>query len=229
MIGLFISFLSMLFALILGAHTNFIEIQFTFWLVVGLMLVFTRINAEKNRVILKTGLRRHHSGSREPVFSRIQKAGIAVIVSVFLINFLASSLTTLSIAGKQNSSYWSNEYGFYDIERADDREFRWLDRNASIVLEKEGNYLNISVQNGNLSDDDKINRIRFFIDNLQVGFINLSDDSWYNVKLKIPDFTQKRITLTVVSSRSWVPKELGLSSDTRELAIKTGEIVFSDD
>ena len=227
-IGLFISFLSMLFALILGAHTNFLEIQFTFWLIIGLMMVFIRLNTGKYINDLNAVLEGDYPGSREGIFSKIQKAGIAVIVLIFAVSFISASLTTLSIAGKQNSSYWSNEYGFYQVERAGDREFRWLNKNASTVLGREGSYLNFSVQDGNLSEDDKPNKVRFFIDNLQVGSVNLGDDSWYNVKLEIPEYAQERITLTIVSSRSWVPKELGLSSDTRELAIKIGAITFTD-
>lgn len=60
--------------------------------------------------------------------------------------------------------------------------------------------------------------------------IKLEDDSWYNLKLDIPKFagneSGNRFTLTIVVSRSRVPKELGVNNDTRVIGLRIGEISF---
>ena len=76
----------------------------------------------------------------------------------------------------------------------------------------------------------KPNIIKFYIDNLFVKEIKLGDDSWYNLKVDIPKFAGNgfgnRLTLTIVSSRSWVPKKLGINRDTRVLGVIVGGITF---
>jgi hypothetical protein len=65
---------------------------------------------------------------------------------------------------------------------------------------------------------------------LLVKKIKLKDNSWYNLKLDIPKFAgsvfDNRFTLTIVVSRSWVPKELGINNDTRVIGLRIGEISF---
>jgi hypothetical protein len=83
------------------------------------------------------------------------------------------------------------------------------------VIEKQGTEIVIPLQDINPAGYSKPLKVKAYIDNYFAGSIKLVDDSWYNLNLKIPDFTGKRITLTLVSSRSWVPKEIGLKYDTR--------------
>ena len=60
--------------------------------------------------------------------------------------------------------------------------------------------------------------------------IKLEDDSWYNLKLDVPKFAgsvfDNRFTLTIVVSRSWIPKELGINNGKRVIGLRIGEISF---
>ncbi len=66
------------------------------------------------------------------------------------------------------------------------------------------------------------------MDNLLVKKVKLEYNRWTDVQIDIPDFTKDRFTLTLVLSRSWIPKEIGLNFDTRELGIRVGEYRFID-
>ncbi|GAH27225.1 unnamed protein product [marine sediment metagenome] len=70
--------------------------------------------------------------------------------------------------------------------------------------------------------------IKIFVDNLLVKKVKMEHDKWTDVQIDIPYFTKNRFTLTLTFSRSWVPKEIGLTPDTRELGIRVGEYRFID-
>jgi len=70
--------------------------------------------------------------------------------------------------------------------------------------------------------------VKIFVDNILVKKVNIEHDKWTDVQIDIPDFTKDRSTLTLVLSRSWIPKEIGLNPDTRELGIRVGEYRFID-
>jgi hypothetical protein len=245
--GLFTSFITMLAMQFFGPFTNFMEIQFTFWLIVSLMMTYMKISQENYSPELQTNVNSGEilSDARNPAgigrgagrqfslwltdnlnFSLRQKISLIIITLIFTGSLLLSSLTDLSIAANQNEEKWSNNYGFSSVEKIQGKKYRWTAADASEVLKKEGAELIIPVQNGYPGKNIKPIIVKFYIDNLLVKKINVEDDSWYNVSLKIPEFVNKRFTLTIVNSRTWVPKELGLNNDTRELGIRVGEFQF---
>ncbi|MCL5072368.1 MAG: hypothetical protein M1308_15985, partial [Actinobacteria bacterium] len=230
-----------------GPFTNFMEVQFTFWLIVSLMITYVKINQEssgpgpqtnagtgeilkddKNQNRASKGISRYLPLSLNDKlnFSLGQKISLTIIVLIFIGSLLASSLTGLSITVTQDEENWSNNYGFSSVEKIQDKKYRWTLADASEVLDKEGTELIIPVQDGYPGVIKEPLVIKFYIDNLLIKKIKVEDDSWYNVDLKIPKFTNKRFTLTIVNSRTWVPKELGLNNDTRELGVKVGEYKF---
>ena len=98
---------------------------------------------------------------------------------------------------------------------------------STIIPEKKGNYLIIPMQDYTPEKISSRNTVAIFIDNLAVKKVKLEDSNkWYNIKVPIPAFTQQRLTLTIVSSRSWTPAGVGLNPDTRELAAIVGEFSF---
>jgi len=245
--GLFASFITMLAVQFFGPFTNFMEIQFTFWLIVSLMITYIKISQESSSSDLQTNADSGEilKGDRNPTniggggsrksplwlsdrlnLSLRQKISLAVIALVFAGSLLASSLADLSIAATQDEENWSNNYGFYDVAKMEGKKYRWIAADASEVLDKEGTELMIPVQDGYPGENKEPVVIKFYIDNLLVKKIKVEDDSWYNVNLKIPKFVNTRFTLTIVNSRTWVPKEVGLNNDTRELGIRVGEYKF---
>ena len=243
--GLFISFISMLIIQIFGPHTNFFEIQFIFWTIIGLILVFLKITqyelqyeSQYESDININGKKVNYSEiwnilkiiklQKSTSLSKIQIVGLSIILLVFTISLFKSSVTTLSIAAKQDKNNWENEYGFYRYEVFKGKKVRWIAIDASTIIKKEGMIISFLMQDINPLGIKKPNNVKVYIDNYLAGSVKLKDDSWYNLKMKVPSFTTDRITLTIVSSYSWVPKELGITNDTRELAISIGEITFSD-
>ena len=229
----------MLLAQIFGPHTNFIEVQFTFWLVISLFVVFIKVSEAdiKEDIRMKAGELKYF----KPFFAistdthwRLniyQKVSLGLIILIFTASFFSASITNLSIAGKQNSCYWLNEYGVYKQESIQGRRARWIAPDASTVInEKKGKFLIIPIQDYTPVKLDKKNTVKIFVDNLFVEKYRLEESNkWYYIKVRIPDFTQSRFTITIVSSRGWVPKEVGLNNDTRELAAIVGEFEFSNE
>jgi len=227
--GLVISFFTMLLALIFGPHTNFIEVQFTFWLVISLFVVFIKVSEADELKYFKPFFAISTDMHRR--LNIYQKVSLGLIILIFTVSFFSASITNLSIAGKQNSCYWLNEYGFYKQGSIQDRRARWIAPEASTVInEKKGKFLIIPIQDYTPIELDKKNTVKIFVDNLLIEKYRLEESNkWYYIKVRIPDFTQSRFTLTIVSSRSWVPKEVGLNYDTRELAAIIGEFEFSNE
>jgi O-antigen ligase len=235
LIGLFISFLCMLVIQFFGPHTNFTEIQMTFWLIIGLMMAYIKLSVYNT----KTPGNDYNLIENFPKVLRLQRSlkldlkntiSIIIIVLIFTISFSISSLTGLSIAVKQDRDFWANNYGFYNFDKLQGKKVRWIADDASIVLEKKGSAIIIPLQDYYPIKNSKPNIVKFYIDNLLIKKIKLEDDSWYNLKLDIPKFAGNefgnRFTLTIVVSRSWVPKELGINRDTRVIGLRIGEISF---
>ncbi|MCD4670147.1 MAG: O-antigen ligase family protein [Actinomycetia bacterium] len=237
LIGLFMSFSSMLIALIFGPHTNFIEIQFTFWLIIGLMISFIKVqNSSGNeRGTVCRGLsqidneRYYNRTMNIPGSGVAGKISFIVLIIIFTISFAISSITTLSINVKQNTFRTNaNNYGFYGKEVIEGKEVEWISIDASKVLEKQSYTLNIPVKDCIPVDRSKPITMKIYIDNLLVKKVKIDGDLWHDIKVDIPKFTGEKFTLTISTSDSWTPKEMGINNDTREIGVMIGEIVFLD-
>jgi len=263
-VGFFISFVSMIAAQFFGPHTNFTEIQFTFWLIIGLMLTYIKVkeNSESisiekdyskilNNEIREDNILKNKSGSGKEnqgqlinkvktaskkikalnigskvKFDLVQKISLVVIILIFTVSFFVSSFSNLSINVKQNLYGWENKYGFYEEEISEDKKFRWTNVDASESIEKKGSSMVIPLRAGNPDIYKRAVFARIYVDNFLVKVIRLKDDNWHDIELNLPNIKREEITLTTAISRSWVPKEWGVSNDTRELGIAVGEIKF---
>jgi len=228
--ALFISFISMLVGQIFGPHTNFDEIQFTLWLVIGLMIAYIKLK--------QTGFKERSKPLQ--IFKRIrfglgEKISLSVIVLVFISSMVVSSATTLSINVGQNlydikGNYkgWENSYGFYKVETIEDETFRWTGIDASEVVEKKGDKMIIPMKDAIPIEPQKPLSVNIFVNNLLVEKTELEYNKWTDVQIDIPDSAKDMFTLTLTFSRSWVPKEIGITPDARELGIRVGEYRFVD-
>ena len=232
-LGLFLSFLSMLVALFFGPHTNFNEIQLSFWLVIGLMVTFIRIIDLKDNdsnMVIEYSLVQDKQNSYSIINRRqiaFNKIGFFTIIFIFSASFLYSSFIPLSInVNQKNFRMNQNEYGFYGKEVIDGKEVEWIDIDASKVFEKHGNIITIPFKD-NIPIDRKFPIfIRFYVDNKLVRLLKVNDNNWHNVNIRIPDFVGDRFTLTIACSDSWSPKVLKINNDSRELGLLIGEIEF---
>ena len=230
LVALFISFISMLVGQIFGPHTNFDEVQLTFWLIIGLMIAYVKLK----QIGFKRQFRPLQISGRLK-FGLSEKISLVIIVLIFTFSLVISSVTTLSINVSQNlydikGGYrgWENKYGFYKEETIDGETFRWTSIDASEVVEKKGNKMIIPMKDAIPIEPEKPLAVKIFVDNLLVKKVSIEHDKWTDVRIDIPDFTRDRFTLTLTFNRSWSPKGIGLNPDTRELGIRVGEYRFID-
>ena len=227
--GFFISFISMAVLLFFGPHTNFNEIQFSFWLIIGLALTFIKVSEQKfpnsnyNKAVNCKG---SLNTTRRIGLDLYQKISLILIILIFCSNFLISSWTALSINIRQNKVGWENYYGFYDEEIIDGRGIRWTSIDAIQVIEKGGEKLIVPVKDSDPSGHLLPLFIRFYVNNTPVKMVKITDNQWHDIEIDLSKYPGEKFTFTIACSRSWVPKERGLSNDTRELGIMTGEFIF---
>ena len=241
LLGFFISFITMLIILFFGPHTNFIEIQFTFWIIISFIIVYIKI--EQIKKLDETEF------SRKPLildnnlkFTLGQKISLVLLILIFFSSYTINSLTSLSIASAQDRGVFDNGkqqsravYGFYKYEKVNQKKVRWTSIDASEVLMKKGNVLIIPIQDAYPKINQKSIKppkpliVKIYIDNLLVKTIKLENNLWYDVKVMIPNFTISKFTLTLVMNRDWVPQAIGLNQDTRGLGARVGEYKFEND
>jgi len=228
LISLSVSFIAMLAGLIFGPHTNFDEIQLTFWLVIGLMIAYVKVQQINSRGNIKT-----LKISNCIRFSLREKLSLSFILFIFFSVFLFNSLTTLSINVNQNlydrkGNYvgWQNNYGFYKEEISKEGPFSWAAQDASTVIEKKGDKIIVPIKDAYPEEPDKELSVKIFIDNLLVEKTALDYNKWDNIEIDIPQMVKDHFTLTLVFNRSWSPKELGINNDTRVFGGQVRKIVF---
>ncbi len=230
-LSLFVSFLSMLVILTFGPHTNFIEVQITFYLIIALILSFIKV--EDNGSYLyedKDILRKKSIRANYGVFGI---AASIIIILIFSYNFLGASLGPLSLNIKENVCGWqdkgiSNTYGLYDEEGYGESSPRWTQIDAHINYKKNGEKFVIPLKASNPDIYENPLFVKIYIDNKMVINLKLNDDKWHKLIIKLPSNDMSKFNLTLVCSRDWVPKEWGISSDSRRLGVMIGAIEFTD-
>jgi len=148
LVALFTSFIAMLAAQTFGPHTNFDEVMIAFWLIIGLMLSYVKIIQIKFRkydkpLEIRSKIR----------FGIVERIALAVILIIFSVSFIISSLTSLSINVNQNlydrdGAYigWENKYGIYKEEMVEGETIRWTGIDASWVIDKQGSKMIIPMK-----------------------------------------------------------------------------------
>lgn len=228
LVALFTSFIAMLAAQTFGPHTNFDEVMIAFWLIIGLMLSYIKIIQIKFRkydkpLEIRSKIR----------FGIVERIALAVILIIFSVSFIISSLTSLSINVNQNlydrnGDYigWENTYGYYKEEIVEGETIRWTGIDASWVIDKKGSKMIIPMKDVNPIKPDEKLKVKIFVDNKLVKKEEIEYDIWNDVIIDIPYYTKDKFTLTLVFNRSWSPKELGINADTRQLGVRVKEYRF---
>lgn len=224
--GLLISFFSMVVVLFFGPHTNFIEVQFLFWLVIGLIIAYININS-RNKLVEENSKKYFSIGTFKQIrFDLVSKIVLILIVFIFGFTLLKSSAGDLSINVKQTLYGWENYYGYYHEETIEGKKIRWTGIDAIEVIEKKGEKLVVPVKDSDPSGHLLPLFIRFYINNGLVKVVKIDDKAWHDIEIDLSNYKEEKFTFTMSCSRSWVPKERGLSNDSRELGVMAGEFRF---
>lgn len=226
LIGLFISFISMAVALVFGPHTNFNEIQFTFWLIIGLMLTIIMIEENRRKDLFIYDINKIK-------FDFINKISFSIIILIFTISTAFGSYTNLSINIKQNLYGYMNRWGYYDYQEepiGDDGyvAYRSLTTISSDIVEIKGRTMFFSIKAGDTDvyEDDIF--VRFYIDNSLEKIVRLKDDRWHYIELNMPHTKRDKIAFTVCVSRSLIPKNWNVPHDSKDPGIMITNWRFKD-
>ena len=261
--GFFISFMSMVFILFLGPHTNFNEIQFTFWLIIG--LIFSYISIKENNIVkeavtasinnaagLEADLNLLNTKNENdflleapafPVIKKIfnkksviladrihfnlgQSISFIAVILIFSSLFFTASWYKLSINNEQIIYGWENVYGFNKVESYQKVKMRWIGPDASEVINKKSSVMMIPIRDVIPAEYYTPLYVKIFVDNYLVKKVKLDYDKWQEVEIRIPNFARDKFTLTFSLSRTWIPKEVKLNNDTRELGVMIGKYQF---
>jgi len=227
-LAFFASFIAMLAGQGFGPHTNFDEVNLTFWLMIGLMMACVKVMQKKFEPSL-----RQMRISNKIRFDFIEKISLAAVILIFTSSFVFSSVTGLSININQNlydrkGTYigWENKYGFYEEETIDGEKFRWVSIDASEVVEKKGEVMVIPIMDAIPEKPEKPLEVKVYINNFMAAREVIEHEYWTDVRVEIPEVSGDRFTLTLVFNRGWSPKEMGLNPDTRQLAASVKKYMF---
>ena len=132
----------------------------------------------------------------------------------------------LSTNIKQAIYGWENKYGFYQEINIDGEECRWTSIDASKVLEKKGSKMILPIRALNPDIESNPLYVKIYINNYLIKTIKFDDYKWHDVIIDLRNIERNKFTLTVVCSRSWIPKEWGFSSSKKELGILIGKEKF---
>jgi O-antigen ligase len=224
-IGLFISFISMAIALIFGPHTDFNEIQLTFWLIIALLLLSVVFKMEVKKTVNIYDI-------SKTKFDVIDRIAFSVIIILFTVSFATASFEDLSINIKQNLYGYMNRYGYYDYTEKQFKDrgpYRWLTSISSDIVQKEGDILFFWINGGHpdVKRDDLY--VRFYIDNTFKKITRLDDREWHYIELKMPDNSRDKVTLTICVSRTLIPREWNVEKENKDPGIMITNREFKND
>jgi len=229
--GFLISFIVTVIILFFGPHTNFNEIQFTFWTVIGLLISYIKISETTGGVDggipagVQNGISRK-GFTRKLELDLAQKIGAVLIVAIFSISLLSASWSGLSINEKPNIYGYDASYGFYEPDMIYGKPCRWTGIDASESITNNHQKMIVPVQDLDPAEKQFPLFIRFFINNRLVKVVHINDNNWHDITIDLTDFSEEKLNFTISCSRSWIPKQRGLSNDTRELGVLVGEYKF---
>jgi hypothetical protein len=98
----------------------------------------------------------------------------------------------------------------------------------TVCLEKKASKLSFALKAQNPDIDKNPLYVKIYFDYKLVTIARLKDKDWHKYTIKVPENGLKSLTLTIISSRTFVPKEWNLNDDTRELGVMFGELKFVD-
>lgn len=194
------------------------EVKYFFWLLVAVIFVLGRAQSK----IVKP-----------KKYERIIRiAGFSLVIAFSGIH-LWNSTHSLSVRDRTELFSWKQNFGLYEPE-TDFRgfNFRWLNKNAGITVEKLGNILVLPMMASH-PDIDK-NRIKAkiyladhsFHNKRLLSEIRFKDNTWKYYEIRLLNQNTKMISLVIETNRTWSPFKYLKIPDQRNLAVGLGDIFY---
>lgn len=161
---------------------------------------------------------------------------IIFVIYIFF-NFYAST-GSLSIENKTklfDLGLVNNEkvlYGFYfpEYDRFG-KLFRWAKKESELLLSVQGGTMVIPIFNPKPGIYEDPIYIKIYINGREVMEHIQTGNELFNIEIDLKKINVKKndvINLKFLSSKTWSPKEYGLSDDKREISFAVREITFVD-
>ena len=211
-LGLFSLFINYLFHSYIGSF----EVNVFFWILVAIISAWPQ-----------------HQAIPAPSRPRYFKRAALILAIVFGSIHLSNSLGPLSIRARTKTFGWSQDFGFYQLEK-DPRgfSFRWAKKNAGITIRKMGDVLVIPLLASHPDKEKNPVIVKVFLADLRfrkkklIQELFLKSTTWTNFTYSLADLGGEDIYLLFETNRDWQPLKFLNVPDPRNLAIALGEEWF---
>ncbi len=215
--GISSGIMAMFVIFLFGAHTLSFEILLTFWLFVGMLFSFSPA--------------RDTSGN----IKKFQIITACLFILIFAGMFTWNSFHELSLQSRTEKFELVQEFGFYQVEKMGEQEFKWTEGKAGFSVKVKKPHLVIPLIASHPDIQRNPVEVKIFIlgslfkGKRLLDDIVLKDSSWHEYRHDLSHAIRENILLLFEVNRTWSPSEMLGTSDSRELGIGVGTLMFCDD
>jgi len=226
--------------------------KYTFWLLVGLLIVLGRreetgvvLGQRKDGRIVTGGRKEKKEGVEEVKdlkesekqlrFSKPYKLIGGALILLFSGVHLWNSTHSLSLASRTREFGIKQDFGFYQLEKtADGREFRWTRGYGGTTIKVEKPVIEIPLMASHPDIKRKPVKVKiyivknFFKEKKLLDELTLTRSVWKTYEYHLPEEVGKEVILLFKVSRTWIPLKVLGTPDPRKLGVAVGKIRFRD-
>jgi len=118
-------------------------------------------------------------------------------------------------------------YGFYGLEKWADGNYRWTGKHAAVKLKAESDILGIKLiaHPHNSSKPDGL-EVKLFLDGDPLDIMHFVNGGEKNLFYHCPKINNKKIKVEFKVNKTFNPRKMGLSNDSRNLGVAVKDIQF---
>lgn len=153
-------------------------------------------------------------------------------ILVFMIFFLISSTTSLSIKNRTEKFGWEQDYGFHRWENYEKGSFRWTKKGAGFEMFLSSQFFTIDFNASHPDIEKKPVKVRILISENpfkkkeKLDEFTLMEKGWKKKGYSVKELEGKKAFISIEVSRTWNPmRELGVP-DPRNIGVGIGKIDF---
>lgn len=217
-IGISCGVFSLMLNFLVHTYIGSYEIKYTFWLLVGFLLVLLKISG-------------FAGGKRK--WSRSFKAAGLVFILLFSGLHLWNSTHSLSLEQRTQKLGLRQNFGFYKWEKTPQgREFRWSRSHAGLTVSIKKPVLQIPLLASHPDIQQRPVHVKIYLvegllrEKKLLDEVVLEKSTWKTVKLHLPQQVGRRRMLFFEVSRTWNPRKAKVTPDPRTLGVAVGKISF---
>jgi len=208
------------------------EIKYTFWLLVGLLIVLGRRDTGEEEAKESKNWK---EGQKQFRFSKPYKLIGGALILIFTVVHLWNSTHSLSLANRTKEIGIKQDFGFYQLEKtADGHEFRWTRGYGGTTIKVENPVIEIPLLASHPEIQKKPVKVKiyivknFFKEKKLLDEVILNRSIWKEYEYHLPEEVGREVILLFKVSRTWIPLKVLGTPDPRKLGVAVGKIRFRD-